>query len=69
MGLLTKYLTGWLTEANVLDTDVWEREIAKARNEECELVIFKIPNSSDPVKGKNAAISAIEKLLQEQFGG
>ncbi len=44
--------------------DVWYNTAKKVEEEDCELIIFKLPKNKDGVTSKEL-ISQIEKILQE----
>jgi hypothetical protein len=62
-GIISKFFKGWITKQITSGecNETWYNEAFKAKEEKCELIVFKIPAD------KNHLIEDIEKLLQEKL--
>lgn len=62
-GIISRFFKGWITKSITSGecNDTWYNEAVKAKEEKCELIVFKIPSD------KNHLITEIEKLLQEKL--
>jgi hypothetical protein len=70
MDLLVKYLKGWINHDNMNNSGYWkhwEKVALEAKNENCDLVIFKIPKVNE-FKSDSETVNDIEKLLQDKLG-
>lgn len=64
---LSKYFMGYINSKKMNTDewfDVWYNTAKKVEEEDCELIIFKLPKNKDGVTSKEL-ISQIEKILQE----
>ena len=71
MDTKVKYLKGWLNHDNMDNPDYfphWKNVAKEAKDENCDLVIFKIPRKGNSLVADGETIEDIEKLLQNKLG-